>query len=213
MPSAALQQRRPEPARNRVPAQNIGQARGFRVRVINSYGEWDSGIERLLAPFRGKNTSPLSRRTLLKQLPAAWRSLAPFGRLRLHVADKTGGPVISEVRLAPTSLLQGDWTGPESAVAIVLFSLRVEPHAVGDKVRVLAMVGQHALSRRYQRAEYSDSAVLTDLQPIVTAWPTVIRRPGDFTVPAGSGIWRGETVRLVLNGEAMTVMSVRTFVN
>ena len=64
-----------------------------------------------------------------------------------------------------------------------------------------------------RQAKFLQSYSTGLLWQIVTAWPTVIRRPGDFTVPAGSGIWRGETVLLVLNGEAMTVMSVRTFVN
>jgi len=39
------------------------------------------------------------------------------------------------------------------------------------------------------------------------------RVPGDFSIPAGAGIWRGEVLPLVLNGEAMTVLSVGTFVN
>jgi hypothetical protein len=49
--------------------------------------------------------------------------------------------------------------------------------------------------------------------PISSAWPAAIRSGGDFDVPAGSGVWRGEVLPLVLAGEAMTAMSVRTFVN
>jgi hypothetical protein len=134
--------------------------------------------------------------------------------LRLQIADKSGRLEISEVRCAPTSLLQLDWTEPEAAVAIVLFLIRIEPRAVTDKVRVLAVVGYHALARRYERgADRGDVAILRDLVPLVTAWPRVVRQPVDFAVPAGSGIWRGETVPLVLAGEAMSVASVRTFVD
>jgi hypothetical protein len=68
-------------------------------------------------------------------------------------------------------------------------------------------------ARRYDRGDdRTDTAVLRDLLPIVTVWPSVVRQPGSFAIPAGSGIWRGEVAPIVLNGEALTVLSISTFV-
>lgn len=143
----------------------------------------------------------------------AWRSLPPLGQLRLAIRSDDGGLSINEVRCASMSLLQVEWSEPEPAIALALFSLRVEPRAVKEGVRVLAVVGLHALSRRYDRGDVrTDVGMLRDLIPIVTEWPSLVKQPGNFAIPAGGGMSRGEVLPVVLSNEAMTVVSVRTFI-
>ena len=135
--------------------------------------------------------------------------------MRLSIKNTEGVVAIDEVRCAPTALWLTDWASVERAIAIVIYTLRIGPRSVSsEKVKALAIVGQHALARRFERGlDRGNVAVMRDLIPIVTAWPTLIRQPGNFEVETGSGTWRGEVVPLVLNGEAMTVMNVRTFVD
>jgi hypothetical protein len=163
---------------------------------------------RLLEP------SSLSRGTLLKRLPAAWKALPQFGLLKQRVVKKDDLLEVTEVRCVSTALLQLDWEAPEAAIGIVIFAIRVGRRTiVKERVHVMAVVGHHAFARRYERAGRDDISVLKDLIPIVSAWPNVIRQPGDFAVPAGIGTWRGEVMPIVLNGEAISALSVRTYVN
>lgn len=186
----------------------------MRQQVAQSYAMFDAGIVRLLEPFQGRNPSALSRKTLLRKLTAEWKSLNPFGRLRLKIGTDRGVTAIDEVRCCPSAMYAANWTASENTLAIVLYSICIEPRAVvKEKVYVLAMVCQHALARRFERGDgRSNLGVLTDLLPLITAWPSTIKQPGDFSIKAGNGAWRGEVTTLNLDTERMSIMSVRTFI-
>jgi len=170
-------------------------------------------MEQLLGPFQGTNRSTQSRSTLLRRFASDWRSLPKFGQLRLKVDQKDGAVAVDEVRCAPTAMLRSDWDEAELSLAIVLFSIRVGDRVAEDKVRVLAIVGLHALARWFERSSpRTDLAVLRDMLPVVSAWPSAIRRPGDFEIPAGCGIWRGEVSSITLASETTNALAIRTFV-
>ena len=138
-------------------------------------------------PVPGCQLIAIVEKHVTEAISRAWRQLPPFGQLRLGIVnDKTDHVDIAEVRCAPTALYQSGWGDLEQAIALVLFSLKVTPRRIEDKVKVLAVVGQHALARHYERGDSStDVAVLRDLVPVVTAWPSLIRQPGDFVIEVG----------------------------
>src|SRR5258708_31747672 len=78
---------------SRVPAEFVGLARALRSRITSAYVDFDAGMALLLESFGGQNRSPLSRRTLLRRLPAAWRGLPEFGQLRLKIVNQRDGAV------------------------------------------------------------------------------------------------------------------------
>lgn len=201
------------PPAGRVGFEFIGLASALRQQIAQSYATFDAGMARLLEPFEGTNRSPLSRKTLLKRFAADWKALPPFGQLRLKVGTDKGTLAIDEVRCVPSAMYESGWVSSENTLAIVLYSIRIAPRGATAKVLILAMVGQHAIARYFERSLHRGNiALLRALVPIVTAWPRVIKCPGDFSIPVSDGVWRGEATALRLDTERVAILSVRTFV-
>jgi hypothetical protein len=79
---------------------------------------------------------------------------------------------------------------------------------------LIADVGLHALSRRFQRGWTADDrSVLIDLAPLGTGWARAIKAGPEFRIaaPLGQGSWLG-TVSEVAD-RPLKVLLVRTFVD
>jgi len=201
----------PRPPPGRVPVAFIGLARALRGRVAEAHAAREAAAERMLAPFRATaRFTPMPRHKLLKVLAAAWRVLPDPGRLFL-LAEAEGGRLrITEIRAAPSRLMMGGWDAGEPALSLMLRDVRIVPPDFRETAALLAIVGLHALARRYERCHVrTDPAVLRDLAPVGRSYADAVGRGGEFAIQtAGGGRWIGA---VMASGDA-PVLAVRTFV-
>lgn len=210
--SALAIEPRPDLTRGRVPVEFVGRARLLRNRIAAAHITQTVTVERLLAPIVGRNTTPLSRRTMLGLLPTHFRKMPEFGRLRL-VVNSEDGICIRETRAAPFRIVLPGWDEDELAIAITLrtTTLRLPAH-VEDATVMMAAIGLHAIARRFERGcDRSDVGVLRDLTCFDRAWAPILRNyetSREFEVVAARGRWIGA----VMGAEGKPVLVVRTFV-
>jgi hypothetical protein len=188
----------------------VGRARVLRNRIIEPHKLFDEVAEKLIAPLRPRaRFTPVPRHKVLQHIVTCWREYLNFGRLNL-IAEFTGGKLdIVDLRVAPDEVTGAEWQGgdPEPALSVLLYALNIAPAVFKETEAVLAVVGLHALARRYERGtDRSDTAVLADLIPLARQAPELMKRDGKFEVvlPDGSGRWLG----LVTDGKPF----VRTFI-
>ena len=146
-------------------------------------------------------------------MAAAWRALPATGRLLL-TAEFNPKPepklLIAEVRCVPTRLVLPDWDADELALSIWLRSIRIRPPECRETTTFLAVVGLHALARRFERGERrADAAVLRDLAPVGRGYPAAVAAGVEFAIPAGTGRWIGA----VMQASGAPVLAVRTFLD
>jgi hypothetical protein len=196
----------------KVPVEFIGQARTLRGRIAAAHAAREAAAERMLAPFRPtERFTPYPRYRLLRVLAAAWRVLPDPGRLFLE-ADAHGGKLrITEIRAAPSRLILPGWEADEPALSLVLRDVRIEVPAYRETTATLAIVGLHALARRFERGSgRGDVAIMRALAPLGRAYPGAIKGGGEFAIEAaGGGRWIGA---VMMQGTA-PVLAVRTFVD
>jgi hypothetical protein len=201
----------------RVPPEFIGRARVLRDRLALPAATWAAGSRELLRPFAGpKNTNYLRRRTLLARLPDDWRRLPALGCLDLRFTTRARVLDIIETRAIPYRVHTEGWHDDELAIALLRRHVRVRgdrrPPAVDQASRIFAVIGMHALARRYARGfDCADASVLRDLGALAerASWRTGIRgRAAELDVPVADGCWRGSAAKL----DGLPVLSIRTYV-
>jgi hypothetical protein len=196
-PATALQPARLDPA-SRVPVEFIGQARVLLGRIGRAHDLWVEAAEQLTAPLSPRGDfRPQFTRQSLALLAARWRALPEWGRLRI-VAKTDGARLqVLETRLIPFRCAKVDWDEFEPSVAVALSAVGMAlPAGFTVETRPIAVVGLHALARRYERgSDRSDSAVLRDLSVFGRAWPEAALEP-EFEIPAlRGGQWFEEAIR------------------
>ena len=134
--------------------------------------------------------------TWMHELPA-------FGRLHCAVERVSGGMHITETRVATMLFQPPEWQGAsEYAVYLLSIEIGVLRGRMNINAKRLAVVGLHALARRYERGSgQTDDALLFDIGALA-------QHPlpdGEFAFPIPTG---GRWVGAAQNREA----SVRTFI-
>jgi hypothetical protein len=196
-----------------VPVEFIGRARTLRDRVAKAHLQWTKAAAQLTAPLlpRGDFT-PIFTRQTLAVTAARWRKLPQWGRLRPTASTITRDRVaIGELRLIQFRSYMTSWGEDELAVAITAVSVTMaQPSTFKFDSLPLALIGLHALARRYGRgADRRDLAVIRDLLPIIPAAPGILRDGGECEIPTSDGgRWIGS--RMGLDGKP--VVGIRTFV-
>jgi hypothetical protein len=212
MPATAL--RRTDPASpqrlGRVPVEFIGRARQLRNRIADSHAEATAATEQLILPLRPRpDFAPLYGRSVLRVAAARWRALPAFGRLFLLSELDNGKLTLAEVRAGASRMSLSGWDAKELALSISLRTIDIAPASFGERAAMLAVLGLHALARRYQRGyENTDDSVLRDLAPIGREFVAAAATFGEFKIPAGGGRWIGA----VANSNGSPVLAVRTFI-
>lgn len=186
------------PARDRIPVEYIGLARDLRRRIDISARQAAAELERICAPLRGTDRkSVIPSHQYLKLFGKKFTRLPAFGRLNQPVVKFANGRLqIAELRLIATTIALEDWDGEnELAVAVGLLVVTAEPPRLAEQRILLAVIGLHALARRYQRSPHrSDTAVLGDMIPLAqNSFGIAVAHPGEFAVevPSGTGRWIG----------------------
>jgi len=192
MPAPALPQKRPDslPAASRVPSEHVGRARLLRDRTAAAHTKWADAAERLTAPLRPRGDfSPTFTKQSLSVMAARWKSLPEFGRLRCVARNDGARLQILETRIVPFRVVMADWAKEELSIAVTLQVVEMRiPAAFAATTKLIAVIGLHALARRYERGEdRRDVAVLRDLSVFGRAWPAAVRTGGDFDIPAARG--------------------------
>lgn len=215
MPATVPQPARLDPA-SRVPVEFIGQARVLLGRIGRAHELWVEAAEALTAPLQPRGDfRPQFTKQSLSLLAARWRALPDWGRLRI-VAETAGARLqVLETRLIPFRAAKVDWNEFEPSVAVALSAVAMSvPAEFTLATTPIAVVGLHALARRYERgSDRSDGAVLRDLSVFGRAWPEAALEP-DFAIPAlRGGTWMS-TMSVITNAAAARpVLAIRTFVD
>jgi hypothetical protein len=76
-------------------------------------------------------------------------------------------------------------------LSLVLRAVAIVPPHFREHELTLAVVGLHALARRFERDVPDDYGVISDFNPLGLAYPDAVRLAGEFRVPVAGGIWRG----------------------
>jgi hypothetical protein len=216
MPATAAS--RPEPTgcgrrSSAVPVEFIGKARMLRDRIARAYDAWSAAADQLTAPLRPSGGfTPVFTRQSIAVTAARWRNLPQWGRLR-PVASTNDRDRLSlgELRLIPFRTVMEAWDADELSVAIAAVSVGMaRPSIFGLDLRLLAIVGLHALARRFERgADRRDLAVLRDLLPIIPAAPGILRAGGECEIAAADG---GRWIGSRMGCDGRPVIGLRTFV-
>lgn len=194
----------------KVPVEFIGRARQLRNRIAESHAEATAATEQLILPLRPRpDFAPLYSRSVLGIGAARWRALPAFGRLFLLSELNNGKLTLAEVRARASRMSLPGWDVKEPALSISLRAIDIAPASFSERAAMLAVIGLHALARRYQRGyEHTDDAVLRDLAPIGREFVTAVSTFGEFRIAAGGGFWIGA----VANSNGSPVLCVRTFI-
>lgn len=174
-----------------IPVEFVGRARDLRRRVEKEWRCFDPGAENLLAPFRKwPGFRPVPTKSMLNRLAHNWKRLPNFGRLRLHTRFESGHLQIAEVRCMPAKIVANGWDSDEPALGLMVASISIKPpDDLHEAYIVPAIVGLHALSRRFERSfARDDKAVFDDLVTIVRH---AQRDDRGFNVKVLNGTWVG----------------------
>jgi hypothetical protein len=196
--------------RGRVPAQFVGLARDLRNRILKSSARTDAIAEALISPLRRKpGFTPMPRHRLLASIPRKWRQMADLGRLNLIAEFERGVLRISELRVVADGVTISDegWAEDEPGLAVALYDLIISPPRFSERMRPIAVLGLHALARRYQRSlDRTDAGVLANIRPLANGGLAAIKTPGEFSIQAPGG---GRWVSSVQPGDK--ILLIRTF--
>jgi hypothetical protein len=212
MPAIATAARPPDPG-SYVSAEWRGRARALRNRVAAAHAEWERAAMALTGPLCARDGfAPSFTKGSLRLLQARWTNLPQaWGRLRNPVSAIAGGTLsIAELRAVDFRAAMTAWNGDELSIAVALVSVTMTlPSSFSFSSKTLALIGLHALARRYGRgADRRDLAVVMDMLPIAIGAPAILRVGGDFEIAAGDGRWIGQ--RMALDGQP--IVAVRTYV-
>jgi hypothetical protein len=219
MPAARAEARPPRYQPGRVPMQFVGLARQLRDKITAHASAYNRRTGDLLAPLRPRaGFTPFPRHERLRQLAEQWHAIRSACQLRT-IADfdpSTGFRVI-EVLVEPAKVTLPGWddADAELALRVMVRHVRIQPPEFRDDEGLCAIVGLHALARRFERGEpRGERAVLDDLLPLGRAFVDAVQADNlEVSVPAGGGTWKG-TIMIAdsVPNLAVRTLAVRTFV-
>jgi hypothetical protein len=215
MPEAlSAHQASPQRAPNPVPVEFIGKARKLRNAIVDSYADYIAASEHLLLPFRESRSGrpPRTSQKHLIRLGQNWKRLPGKGRLRCLPAWLDGTVSIHDLRLAPATLNLKGWAPDETepGLMLVLRSFALRPGEQLFEERPLAILGLHAIARRFERGDRNEHQVIADTLPLGRAFPQQLRSGEvEFEIPAPSG---GRWIGAMMQFAGRPILTVRTYI-
>jgi hypothetical protein len=213
----------PAVARDFVPREFLGMARAFRSRVDTGVStETQKIITSIIDPLRkrlrSKGGSPVFRPTSLIDAERRWQTELPaFARLSLQIERTKSGLSIIETRLSSGDVRFAGWVEGSKELDIGIQQIRVIARTgfFSIEATMLASVSIHSRARFYQRSfKNSDSALRNALREIVRNHAAAMASPppGKFSIAAGDGRWLGSAETTRIDGKAIKLLCVRSFV-
>ena len=206
-----------------VPAEFSGMARQFIGAVALDDEQASAALLALRGPvvarFRRQPRSPLREGTL-RDVRRAWEAIPRRFRLAMnHDIDRRGRRgLIEELFIAPCNLREKTWSAMERSTLIAAWRLQVDKAKLIWEPQDFAVVGHHALGRRFERGRNrTHAAVVADLKVLVeTDINDTERFPENapFRIAAGDGFWAGETAAVETSDSGVSVQFVvRTYID
>jgi hypothetical protein len=194
----------------------LARARHLRALIVKATPPFEEACERALRPLvpRPAWPEPAGRGDYYKGIVARYRHIRSPCRLDLGSRiEPSGSLVLSELQVCASTIKRPDWgSGDEAALSVVMVAAKTHPFRIERSL--IADIGLHALSRRYQRGWTADDrAVLLDLAPLGSRWAAAVKAGGEFRVaaPLGQGEWVGAVSAVA--DRPLPVLLVRTFVD
>lgn len=178
---------------SQVPVEFIGRARDLRRRIEKDWQRAAPRIEAMLGPLRPRpGFKPVPRHAYMRDLMRRWKALPRCGRIRFAAKFSQGKMHIGELRAVPARIVDTDWAEDELGLGLMLMLINAAPPADLTEAYVTPIiVGQHALSRRYERGiDRSDKAVFEDLHAIMRHYEKDSR--GFNVITPSGGNWVGQ---------------------
>jgi hypothetical protein len=119
-----------------------------------------------------------------------------FGRLSDSLIEQHAFTLqIGEFRLLSGELVFNHWLSHEPSIAIELRSIEISKKRCWLHSETYAVIGLHALARRYERCPQRDfTVIMADRKAIISSHVTSLQQR-EFMVRCADGCWRGEVVR------------------
>jgi hypothetical protein len=176
---------------SRVPAEFIGKARALRERIARAAASHEVATERIIAPLRPRPAWPTpDRPEYLAGVAKRYRACLSPARLCLDARAEGRALHLHEVVATADDTLLPGWGGPEPALALLFLLIETPPFR--ERGGLLAVVGLHALARRFQRGSGGPDGVLRDLRSLALQYGRCLGVAGDeFEAPCGGGRWIG----------------------
>jgi hypothetical protein len=198
------------PPDHRIPIEFVGRARALRMRIAREQSRYGEAIEKLINRLRPRPAWPApTHPTYFRKLAAALRAAAGGSVCSLFAEIEAGKRLaISDLVVTAETLLLPGWSEPEPSLKVTLHVVEAKPYAYSAVP--MAVLGLHALARRYQRGRpNSDDDVLKDLRCFVAAFRRAIRTAdAEFRIETASGgAWLAG-----LSADGNTIIA-RTFVS
>lgn len=193
---------------NRVPAEMIGLARGFRRCVANDLIARRESLLNILYPIRDRlERKPTIRRSKHPDIVRAWKALDSPYRLNFSAGvDQDDNLVIDEWRLDATETMHEEWQSVEPGVSVSRLRLTTNMR-FGFSIVPLSIISLHCLARLIERTGKRDHAAIVEyMRPLIDADPESER------VDAGIGTFLCEPNVMNLSDHRRTlILCCRTF--
>ena len=204
-----------------VPHEFIGHARLFCARIDAAAKLASAAVLQICADAR----AVVQRRSTWRgeHFPGferQWRRTIPDeGRIRLEIARSKRALIITEFRLTRSSYEDIRWSHPfpEDSVGLMLCTFQLTtPAAFECKRLAIAILGIHAIARRYQRGfDNTDRTIQTDISELAMNVSQLQNADGQtFAIPCPSGQWVGAIETVSLSGAPdQQLLNVRSFLH
>jgi hypothetical protein len=204
-----------------VPREYVGQARLFCVRIEAAAKIASAAVQQIGADARAIVQHRSSWRA--EHFPGferQWRQTLPDeGRIGLAIERNKRELTIAEVRLSPSRYEDVRWSQPflQHSLGLMLCTFRLTtPAAFEIRRQAIAIIGIHAIGRRYQRGfDNTDRAIQTDISELAVNGPQLLGADSPaFSIPCLSGIWVGAIEPVSVSGSSdQRLLNVRSFIS
>jgi hypothetical protein len=201
-----------------VPREFLGLGRLFCNRVLIATQSAATAMRQITEDARViAEKRPRWRPEHLIGFERQWRrSIPPEGRISLEIERGKRELRISETRLIHSTYKDVRWARPELEPSVVLgrytFQLTT-PAAYSVRRSPLAIIGIHAIARRFERGENrTEEAIAADVSELASNYTGLCSGSEGFSLPCPSGVWVGgiETATEP-DGPTHRVLYVRSF--
>lgn len=204
-----------------VPHEFIGQARLFCARIDAAAKLASATVLQICADARAVvQRRPTWRAEHFSGFERQWHQTIPDeGRIRLEIARSKRALTITEFRLTRSSYEDIRWSHPfpEDSVGLMLCTFQLTtPAAFECKRLAIAILGIHAIARRYQRGfDNTDRAIQTDISELTMNVCRLQDADGQsFAIQCPSGQWVGSIETVSLSGAPdQQLLNVRSFLH
>ena len=148
-----------------------------------------------------------------------WNQTMPVeGRINLQSRRSKYGLEVEELRLVSATYEDVRWSNSNMTTSVVLmhgFFNLTSPPAYSYRRSPIALIGIHAIARRYERAcDFSDEIILSEIARLAALAPHIIGSEGEkFSLDCPCGRWLGKVDTVgAPGGPSQNILHVQTFV-